>query len=277
MDYNYKDDTLLHSVGFNLQRFESILKYGIVSKNYASKDGIDYAKNYAINNQNNDYISLVRVGDINLDNYETSYWIHTKIGINFIVEDVNYVSDRKELFIHRIDEVLVKDNISIDKIKGIAIPLEYQNKILNDDSFGIIPLDVTTYKFVYDITVNYLSFLKSHYPKLKLDNILFELKTVYFNEIYYTNNAIKMLEENAKRTFDNSKILEYVAEKNELMQNYREILKDLNEFLNSLTYTVFSKILDKEPTLIDVINYLSNNQFMIYQIPYDYQKEHKRA
>ena len=51
MEYNYKNDTLLHSVGFNLQRFVSVLNYGIVSKNKAKELGLSFSKNYKISSK----------------------------------------------------------------------------------------------------------------------------------------------------------------------------------------------------------------------------------
>ena len=45
MEYQYRDNTLLHSVAFNLQRLESILNNGLLSYNKAVEKGLNIAKN----------------------------------------------------------------------------------------------------------------------------------------------------------------------------------------------------------------------------------------
>ena len=46
MNYKFNDDTLIHGISFNPMKLEGILKYGIVSENYARSNNIPYSKNY---------------------------------------------------------------------------------------------------------------------------------------------------------------------------------------------------------------------------------------
>ena len=46
MGYKYSDNTLIHSIGFNFARLESILKYGILSSKKAKEKNISFARNY---------------------------------------------------------------------------------------------------------------------------------------------------------------------------------------------------------------------------------------
>ena len=46
VNYKFNDNTLMHGIGFNPMIFEGILKYGIVSENYAKKNNITYSRKY---------------------------------------------------------------------------------------------------------------------------------------------------------------------------------------------------------------------------------------
>ena len=46
MKYNYNDDTLIHAIGFNPMKLEGILKYGIITDDYAKEHNITYSRNY---------------------------------------------------------------------------------------------------------------------------------------------------------------------------------------------------------------------------------------
>jgi len=259
MEYKYSDDTLLHSVGFNLQRFVSVLNYGILSKNKADQLGLTFSKNYIINGQNDDYISMLRVGDINPDESISAYKLHTIFGISFIVENIDFVSDRKTNFIHRTDEVLVKDTISTDSITGIAIPVMFQNIKLQD--IVIIPPDITSYSILKEITMNYVNFLKSYNYDIELENIL-----VYFNEVKHINDFMREIKEKKDTEGLTEEDLQDIRE---VMADYREVIREINDFLGMETYNCFRKILGDQITLSDVVNYLSNGRYEIYNIPFD--------
>ena len=116
MTYNYQDKTLLHGIGFNLQRFVGILEHGIVSKNYADRLHLTFAKNYSLVFQDNNYVSLVCTGIINPEDKGGAYQVYTKNGINFIVEDIEFASDPYQVYLHRSDEVLVKDFVPLFRL-----------------------------------------------------------------------------------------------------------------------------------------------------------------
>lgn len=46
MTYKFNDNTLIHAIGFNPMKLEGILKYGIITDNYARKHNITYSRNY---------------------------------------------------------------------------------------------------------------------------------------------------------------------------------------------------------------------------------------
>ncbi len=248
MTYDYNSDTLLHSVGFNLQRLESILSNGILSYNKAKEKGIDFTKNYSLKETNDDYISLVRVGDIKEDDNLSAYNIHTTYGINLIVEDTSFEDDPFKFYLHRPDEVLVKDEIPLNNIKGLAILKDYQDNYLFN--LPVIPYDITSYAYLVSIVDDYSKFLAKYNYVINKD----ELKE-YIREIYLINKALFKLD-----------IYNFV-DREELIKDYQETLRELNEFLGEETYLCFSDLLGERATLKNTINYLSHNKFSIYDIP----------
>lgn len=259
MEYEYKEDTLLHSIGFNLQRFVSVLNYGIVSKNKAKELGLSFSKNYHINGQDDDYISMLKVGLIDPGEEISAYKLHTIFGISFIVEDVPYVDDKERYFIHRPDEVLVKDEISTNFIKGIAIPLMYQNTRLKN--IVIIPPDITNYNNVKITAVNYYNFLNSYGHAIDMTEF-----ASYLNELLFIH-------------MDYSSVKEIDADEFELEQlkmEFQASLSDLNEFLALQTEICFSKILGENITLNDVVKYLSREKYEIFSIPFDTRIENRK-
>jgi len=258
MKYPYNDNTLFHSVGFNLERMTSILDYGILSKNEALKNNITYSNNY-LNFKSDDDISLTRYLYINPNVELSSYNLYLKRGIAFIVEDVDFIYDKDDTLIHRSDEVLVKKKIPLDKIKGITIPLEYYNLTL--DKLPIIPFNITSYNALKLISDNYVAYLKNNNHNIDR-NYYLEL----FQDIRLTNNAIASLK---NKNIDNNDI-----DYKESILYYKELMGELNEFLALESFICFSKILKKEATLIDTINYIMSNhkKLEIYNVPFEYVK-----
>lgn len=244
MEYDFNDETLLHSIGNNLQRLEGILNKGILSFNNAKEIDATYTKNYSISGQNDDYISCVKVGNIDYALDRCAYTLHTARGINFIIEDINYEDNNKEYFIHHPDEVLVKDRIPVSNIKGIMIP---QNKVINNlDYLEIIPLDVSRFDYLKNIISNYLVFIIRHRGRVDMSYINEILK-----EIKEINIAYKH-EENPD-------------EKLEIYKDYIDALVELNIYLSSATKVAFIRCLDRSNiTLKDVINYLTDGRIPIY-------------
>ena len=146
---NFNDDTLLHAIGFNPMRLESILKYGIVSYNYAKEHNIPYSKNYnftisktflkdnefgentneILKESNYNNIYLVRMLYVS-DDPLSAYNLYVTKGISLVVEDIDFISDKTKEFIKRSDEVIVKRFIPKENIKGISIPKNYIDESL---------------------------------------------------------------------------------------------------------------------------------------------------
>ena len=89
--YKFGENTLIHSVGFNLFKFSSILEHGILSEKAALRENVNMARNFDGYNFD-EYISMIRY--IYVDNgVNSSYNRFAKKGISFIVEDVDFIYD----------------------------------------------------------------------------------------------------------------------------------------------------------------------------------------
>ena len=244
MEYELNDETLLHSVGQNLQRIENVMKTGILSLNESHKKGVDVIKNYHIKERNDDYISCVKVSNIDYSAIGTAYDIHTKNGINLIVEDIEYESDPSKVFIHHPDEVVVKGHIPREKIKGIMLP---KSSIANNLEFlTIIPQDITKYSSLKDIISHYLAFLIRFCGSFDLDFInscLSELKTI--NRAYSVEIGS--------------------VDKLEILKDYIETIIEINAYLTLITKEAFERFLNRDNIVLkDIIEVLTNNEYLVY-------------
>lgn len=250
MNYKYNDNTILHSVGFNVFKLESVFENGILSFNEATSKNIVYARNYTGYNLD-DAISCVRVSYINPSILDSSYHKHIMHGVSLIIENTKFIYNKNERVIHNVDEVLVENSIDKNNIKGIIVPSNYENMLLSE--VDCLTLDSTSYVNVKNSCVFiYKYFLKYNY------NLNKDLLNEYLNELYLTNNAIR--ECNEKEDYD------------DLVVNFKEVVRELNDYLKEEIHNCFKKVLNKdEVTLLDAVNYLNKKYYnlSIYDIPYN--------
>lgn len=250
MNYKYNENTLIHSIGFNFGRLESIFKYGILSCQKAKELGVPFARNYFGYNLD-DMVSLIRYLYVNPMDKNSAYAKYTTSGISFLVEDVNYLYNKDERIINHSDEVLVHSHIPVQNIKGLLVPSAYRNVLLKDLDY--LPLDSTSFLNIKNISDNLIRYLGEYGYEVDTSEY-----TEYILELYVTNKAIsKIMDKDS---------LDYL----ELEGNFKEIIKDLNEFFQVEVFICFAKILNnKRVTVMDVVNYLNNkyHSFNIYDIP----------
>ena len=253
MKYRYNDDTLLHSVGFNLWRFESVLKHGILSKNEALKDKISYSKNYFGYNKD-DSISLVRYLYINPNVLYSSYDLYLRNGISFIVEGVPFIYDKGQKQIHRMDEVLVKDKIPKEAICGISVSDKYLDMTL--DRLPMISFNITSYNYLKETSDNLIKYLKDNNHEVDYE----EYKEIFY-DLKLTSRAYASLKEkNVKEDDEDLKdVLDY----------YQELLQELSFYLARETFNCFSKKLGKPATLRDTMGYIMSKygNLEIFDLP----------
>ena len=254
---NFNDDTLIHAMGFNPMKLEGILKYGIVTDNYAKEHNIPFSKNYnfTLNNEmiekidndkiinekiekeNNRNIYLVRKLYIN-DSELSVYNLYVKNGISFIVEDVSFTYDTNIELLKRSDEVVVKDYIPKDNIKAIMIPEEYKNKRLNE--VNMLPKNILNYKLIKDSTLNLINYLKEYNYSVDLEEITYllkDLKTAYL--------SVKSLDKNN-------------PDYNDAMIDYKDIINEISALLSDYVYKCFSNLLSNDATVYDMVYFINS-------------------
>ncbi len=233
MQYNYGNDTLLHSVKFDFFKLESILKYGILSYNEALKRKIPYSRTYDGYN-GGDYISLVRYIYVNRDDIEGSYDKHIINGISLIIESTPYVYNKEEIYINHADEVYVKDYIPTSNIVGINIPESYLDKPIS--SLPIIRLTTFNYSYIKKSCDNIINYLKSY--GYEIDVFFYNL---LLTNLYNLNNLYKD------------------DQREETKQAFREMVEQLQDFMAECYEEAFCNYFNKdEVSLREVVEYISH-------------------
>lgn len=236
-NYKYKENTLLHAIGFDLYKLDSIFKHGILSSDEAKKRNISIGRSF--NGYNlDDTISFVRYIYINPSDLDSSYNRFIKNGISLIVEDVPFIYDYNERYIDHKDEVLVKDKVDVDKIKGISIPSKYLNSSLQDlPMFSLYSFNYINIKETCSNLINYCSTLG-----YKLTT---EEKLEYNNLLYLLSIS---LEDRLRNRSDLEK--EDIANEDKIL---------LSEFISYIVNKTFSLLLNKEDvSLYDVVSYINS-------------------
>lgn len=252
MNYNFNDNTLLHGISFNPMKLESILKYGLVSYNYAKKNNILYAKNYnftidnnkldsnlineMIENDSKDNIYLVRYLYVS-DDPLSAYNLYIKNGISFIVENTNFIYDKDKELLKRSDEVVVKDNIPLSNIKGILLPNDYKDMLLKD--VPILPKNILNYNLIKENAISLVNYLKGYNYEVDIEELVYLLK-----DLGIANKSVNSLSK------DN---IDY----NDALNDYKDIINDINLFLSENVYLCFSNLLGKEATVYDMVEYIN--------------------
>ena len=253
MNYKFNDDTLIHGISFNPMKLEGILKYGIVSENYARNNNIPYSRNYNFTidkyikdsdsvgklntEENKDNIYLVRYLYISDDPF-SAYNKYVKNGISVIIEDVPFIYDKGEVLIKRSDEVVVKDNINPRNITGIMVLEEYKDKLLNE--VMMLPENILNYNLIKSSAIELVNYLQSNNYEVDITELSYLLK-----DLGIANKSVNSLSK------DN---IDY----NDALNDYKDIINDINYFLSENVYNYFSSILGKSATVLDMVEFINN-------------------
>lgn len=253
MNYKFNDDTLIHGISFNPMKLEGILKYGIVSENYARSNNIPYSKNYnftideeikdkdrinkLIMDANKDNIYLVRYLYVS-DDPLSAYNMYIKNGISIIIEDVPFIYDKNKELLKRSDEVVVKENISPLNITGIMIPEDYKDKPLNE--VMMLPKNILNYNLIKSSAIELVNYLQSNNYEVDITELSYLLK-----DLGIANKSVNSLSK------DN---IDY----NDALNDYKDIINDINYFLSENVYNYFSSVLGKSATVLDMVEFINN-------------------
>lgn len=226
MNYNFNDNTLLHSVMFNPFKLESILQNGIMSFNEASKSNSSFTRN-TFGYNFDDYISMTRYMYVSFGDKNTSFYNYTLKGITLIVEDQNFIYDHKDMYFNYPDEVFVKDKVDKENIKGILLPLKYLDYLLEElPMFNLKSTSYVNIKHTCDDLINYLKTLNY--------DVNMPLYNIYLNDLYQVVLKLQKDENNSM-----------------LLEEFMECKISLNEFIAKEVQNAFDKKFNKKITTLE--------------------------
>lgn len=226
MNYNFNDNTLLHSVMFNPFKLESILQNGIMSFNEASKSDFSFTRN-TFGYNFDDYISMTRYMYVSFGDKNTSFYNYTLKGITLIVEDQNFIYNHKDMYFNYPDEVFVKDKVDKENIKGILLPLKYLDYLLEElPMFNLKSTSYVNIKHTCDDLINYLKTLNY--------DVNMPLYNIYLNDLYQVVLKLQKDENNSM-----------------LLEEFMECKISLNEFIAKEVQNAFDKKFNKKITTLE--------------------------
>ncbi|MCI5734027.1 MAG: hypothetical protein MR297_02460 [Tenericutes bacterium] len=226
MNYNFNDNTLLHSVMFNPFKLESILQNGIMSFNEASKSNFSFTRN-TFGYNFDDYISMTRYMYVSFGDKNTSFYNYTLKGITLIVEDQVFIYNHKDMYFNYPDEVFVKDKVDKENIKGILLPLKYLDYLLEElPMFNLKSTSYVNIKHTCDDLINYLKTLNY--------DVNMPLYNIYLNDLYQVILKLQKDENNSM-----------------LLEEFMECKISLNEFIAKEVQNAFDKKFNKNFTTLE--------------------------
>lgn len=226
MNYNFNDNTLLHSVMFNPFKLESILQNGIMSFNEASKSNFSFTRN-TFGYNFDDYISMTRYMYVSFGDKNTSFYNYTLKGITLIVEDQDFIYNHKDMYFNYPDEVFVKDKVGKENIKGILLPLKYLDYLLEElPMFNLKSTSYVNIKHTCDDLINYLKTLNY--------DVNMPLYNIYLNDLYQVVLKLQKDENNSM-----------------LLEEFMECKISLNEFVAKEVQNAFDKMFNKNFTTLE--------------------------
>ena len=226
MNYNFNDNTLLHSVMFNPFKLESILQNGIMSFNEASKSNFSFTRN-TFGYNFDDYISMTRYMYVSFGDKNTSFYNYTLKGITLIVEDQDFIYNQNEMYFNYPDEVFVKDKVDKENIKGILLPLKYLDYLLEElPMFNLKSTSYVNIKHTCDDLINYLKTLNY--------DVNMPLYNIYLNDLYQVVLKLQKDENNSM-----------------LLEEFMECKISLNEFIAKEVQNAFDKKFNKKITTLE--------------------------
>lgn len=233
-DYRFNSDTLLHSVSFDLYKLYSIMQNGILSKNEAEKQGINFSRNHYGYNFD-DYISMTKPFYTSSDDENSCYRKYVERGISLIIEDTHYISNDALMYFNHADEVFVKDKVPKENIKGLMVPEKYMSYQLSD--LPMLPIEAKSYVNIKHCTDNLIRFLKSLGHKVDME---------YYNDIL-------------REMYETLQALKVSKNDEELLNDYKEAKCALDDFISVEVENCFKKLLSKDEVLLsDAISYINN-------------------
>ena len=217
-----------HGIGQNLLTFESIMQHGIVSGDYAARNGIDYTQRVKSFYDGLSFVSVALPHDTEGGNLKSDI---LNGGISFKTKPI-------DIEIPRFGSVspdvgYIPDCISLNQIDGIIVNSSLRTKKISE----LEPIGHNSYASCPDIAFNIFS-------KLKGEVDFSSEQTANFQDLLDSYNA-------SISVFD--------------IDNCYKIKKQLNTFLSSAMERWYQQKLGKEDiSVMDIVEHYNQEKFPIY-------------
>lgn len=254
----YDKDICYHSIGFDLFKALSILKYGVLSSYRASKDGVSFTRNFYGNNSEF-WISVVDAKSDSTNN--EGYKRYVKNGISFLcyvnkltpgvrrTKDNGSLEPRMSDEYH--DEKFVFDKIPLEHIQFISIPREYMSKSILELNYLYCN---SNYETVYNNVNNYLNEIEN-FCDIKINRSVFENILTKYKETQLNFNS-----ENYQSKLTWSEYLK-------LLNNLKsELNLHIQEWMQLGFAELLGKTANEKITLAEVMKYILNSNNIEYDV-----------
>lgn len=247
-------------IDLNLAKLDSVLKKGLLSKQLIQQEGLPSLYTHDANTfdskNGNTYVSLTQYTDgCKFNTMFESFSLHTLTSLSLMVNKDIDITERGERETFFDDELFCFNSIPNSKLEGIILPEHLSTLPINQ--VNCLPNDIFCY------TKSYLS-------------QWMECMQRYFN-IALPREAVKDIKVSYEQLWD---ILEEYENPDRWVQSAirtqrNQYGKDLKDILANILQNLWAEKFDmSNPTYMDVLMRVNNNQLPIYEIK---QKTLKRV
>ena len=257
---NFFKSYYFHSlIDLNLTKLDSILHYGILSKNLIEQKRLPslYTHNscdFDSKNGNN-YISLTKYDDnCEFSPMFESFSLHTLTCLSLMVNKSINIEEQGERRTFFDDEIFCLNSISTSNLEGIILPEHLSMLPINQ--VNCLPKDLSCYTKSY--INHWISCMQRYFNTTLSQAVIQEIKTSY-EQLWNILNEYECPD----------RWVEFAIRKQR-----NQYGKDLKDILANIMQNLWSKKFDMaNPTYIDVVMKLNSSQIPIYEIK---QKSLKR-
>ena len=250
---NFFKSYYFHSlIDLNLSKLDSILHYGILSKNLIEQKGLPSLYTHSSGDfdskNGNNYISLTKYDDnCEFSPMFESFSLHTLTCLSLMVNKSINIEEQGERRTFFDDEIFCLNSISTSNLEGIILPEHLSMLPINQ--VNCLPNDLSCYTKSY---INHWIGCMQRYFNTTLSQDVIEEIKVSYEQLWNILNEYGCPD----------RWLEFA-----LRQQRNQYGKDLKDILANIIQNLWSQKFDMvNPTYIDVVMKLNNNQIPIYEI-----------
>ena len=239
-------------IDLNLIKLDTILKYGILSKQLIERNKLANIYTHSscdFDSKNGDmFVSLSEyTDDCSFSTMFESFSLHTLTSLSLLINKQIYVSREGARQTYFDDEIFCFQSIDKSKIEGIMLPEHLSKLAINQ--VNCLPNDLSCYTRSY--INNWLKCTENYFRQKIPCSYIDELK-VSHEQLW---NIIEQYESPEKWIESSIKI-----QRKEYGKDLKDVLGDILQYLWSLKYEI------KNPKYLDIIEMLNKQNLPIYEI-----------